>query len=503
MNCDILGASETVGGAAIVYSGVHKYSTVADCSQINGTWTFNSSVYGMLSGVFVSDTVCAPPINDLYEDALPLTCGTSVAVNMATSTNSGNPTTSCITQPGTNSGVWYTYTDSGSPERIRIDTNGSNFDTKLNVYTGSCDALTCVTGDDDGGDTNRSLVTFDTTGDGSSVYTVLATRFSSGVGGKLLLNITCGDVPPPALGDVFEEAIPFTPSESGVGCSTDTFTVDLSGAGETDSYSDSGLNPSCTSTVGQDIFYTWTATETSLIWNTGANSPGIAIYSADGTTQYGCNSTFSSSAILEGWSMNEDLVIQIFDGSSADAIIGFCLEVNPPLILTCGDQLIDDGGASGNYPSSASTSYLIDAGSGQFATVSFSQFELEQSYDYMRIYDGNDANTAPEITTSVGGATTTSANGNSGFTGTSLEGDSVVSSGQFLTVVFESDSSVTEAGYVAAITCESGRPLMVGAQKARMSHERTTIIGKTRDQIHAERLEKEAVRAAESQRKKE
>lgn len=44
---------------------------------------------------------------------------------------------------------------------------------------------------------------------------------------------------------------------------------------------------------------------------------------------------------------------------------------------------------------------------------------------------------------------------------------------------------------------------MVGAQKARMSHERTTIIGKTRDQIHTERLEKEAVRAAESQRKKE
>jgi hypothetical protein len=71
----------------------------------------------------------------------------------------------CLTTVGTGGQQWYTFTPSGDAT-VTITTDGAatDFDSKLHVYEGTCGALTCVTGDDDGGTGATSLVTFDAIG---------------------------------------------------------------------------------------------------------------------------------------------------------------------------------------------------------------------------------------------------------------------------------------------------------------------------------------------------
>lgn len=72
--------------------------------------------------------------------------------------------------------------------------------------------------------------------------------------------------------------------------------------------------------------------------------------------------------------------------------------------------------------------------------MQFTQFDLEQDYDYLYIYDGPNTG-ANELT---GGLTGNFSPGT--FTSTSPDGS--------MTIVFTSDQAVTEEGYVALISCE-------------------------------------------------
>ncbi|WP_411768859.1 T9SS type A sorting domain-containing protein [Winogradskyella sp. A3E31] len=127
---------------------------------------------------------------------------------------------------------------------------------------------------------------------------------------------------PPAANDEPGGAIPITPSASGTGCASFTFSYTASGT------SDSGNDNSCLGTdVGLDRFYTWTSTTDALIWNDGSGDPGITIWDSTGTTEIDCSGTFASAdTVLSGWTIGQDLLIQIydFDGSTSD--ISFCLE---------------------------------------------------------------------------------------------------------------------------------------------------------------------------------
>ncbi|MBK7947006.1 MAG: hypothetical protein IPJ85_17610 [Flavobacteriales bacterium] len=63
------------------------------------------------------------------------------------------------------------------------------FDTKLNVYAGPCDALTCIAGNDDAnGDVLCSTVTFNSTA-GQAYYVLL--QGYNGQTGAFTLSLTC------------------------------------------------------------------------------------------------------------------------------------------------------------------------------------------------------------------------------------------------------------------------------------------------------------------------
>jgi len=128
------GGSTTVGG---LFAG-----DVANI-QLVGADDPNCSVEGSI------ETELCPPANDLCADAIPVVCGETIAGTNLAATNNGAPTESCGTIPGS-SGVWYSWTGDGSIVTATTCNEGTNFDTKLNVYSGSCEELVCVAGDDDG-----------------------------------------------------------------------------------------------------------------------------------------------------------------------------------------------------------------------------------------------------------------------------------------------------------------------------------------------------------------
>ena len=131
----------------------------------------------------------APVENDLCPGAIPIACGQTISGNTTLATIDDVP--ACNTTLNTAPGVWYTFTGDGLVNTL--STCGFvGYDTKLGVFTGSCGALTCVTGIDDFCGL-QSQVTFPTTV--GTTYFVLVTGFST-ASGPFTLSRTCA--PPPA-----------------------------------------------------------------------------------------------------------------------------------------------------------------------------------------------------------------------------------------------------------------------------------------------------------------
>jgi len=91
-----------------------------------------------------------PPVNDTCDARIGLTCsqGTEAGTNIDAT---GTAAPFCGTTPGERV-VWYSIMGNG--DQITVDTCSplTFFDTRLNVYRGSCDnepGMTCVVGNDD------------------------------------------------------------------------------------------------------------------------------------------------------------------------------------------------------------------------------------------------------------------------------------------------------------------------------------------------------------------
>ncbi len=88
---------------------------------------------------------------DLCINALDIACGDLMSGDTNDNTGDDLPA-NCggVNNPG--AGAWYTFTGTGENVVLSTDHAGTDgFDTNLQVYEGSCDALTCVDGDEDGG----------------------------------------------------------------------------------------------------------------------------------------------------------------------------------------------------------------------------------------------------------------------------------------------------------------------------------------------------------------
>ena len=159
--------------------------------SIGTTYFVRVNSYGS-SAVTSTFNVCIgtpppPPANDLCANAIAVGCNTITNGTTVASTTTGAPATCNSVGLNTAGGIWYTLAGFDGP--MTIDLSGSNFDTKMGVFTGTCGALVCVTGDDDGGTGTTSLVTF--AGSSAQTYYIYVTGYLTNTG-TVVMKTICG-----------------------------------------------------------------------------------------------------------------------------------------------------------------------------------------------------------------------------------------------------------------------------------------------------------------------
>jgi len=120
----------------------------------------------------------------------------------------------------------------------------------------------------------------------------------------------------------------------------------------------------------------------------------------------------------------------------------------PPSLICLDDTLraisgtISDNSGSNDYLNHADCQKLIQPEGADFVSLSFTEFNIENNYDHVRIYDGSDIS-APLL---------------GSYTGSSLP-DVLTSSGGSMLVHFTSDYSVTSSGWSADYTSGEMEPV--------------------------------------------
>ncbi|MCF8459530.1 MAG: PKD domain-containing protein [Flavobacteriales bacterium] len=196
-----LAVSTSCGGACVAenddidFEGGNWASEIPNFPTVNGQtyYIYLTSVWGG-SGTYLlelTSSACTPPSNDLCANAEVIECGDVVSGNTAlAAAESGLGT--CGTSLTTAPGVWYTYVGTGEDVTVSTCSANTTFDTKLGVFSGDCNALACVGGnDDDSGCTSSGTrSTYSFYGQAGVAYYIYVTGYLTNTG-DFDLSITC------------------------------------------------------------------------------------------------------------------------------------------------------------------------------------------------------------------------------------------------------------------------------------------------------------------------
>lgn len=193
--------------------------------------------------------------------------------------------------------------------------------------------------------------------------------------------------------------------------------------------------------------------------NTTSNGSAYTWDFGDGATSTAANPSHTYT------SFGNYTVKLVADGGACgvDSVIGSPISVNaanPCVVLlpqtgtyqtqtACSGTLLDNGGASANYSDNSNSVVTISPAGAAKVTVSFTQFGMESSYDYLYIYDG--PNTSSPLLAS--------------YTGTNLPA-SVTSTGPSITVKQYSDQAVNDVGFTMQWNCVNPTTSPTAAFKA-------------------------------------
>jgi PKD repeat protein len=139
---------------------------------------------------------CATPPNDFCGSAEPIACGDILTGSTASATADAGITGDCDSPAGsTGNGVWYVFQGNGQDVTFSTCSAATTFDTELNVYSGTCGALTCLAfNDDDNGCSFsglRSTVSFFATAGVTYYVRVSYWDSSNSASGSFELSATC------------------------------------------------------------------------------------------------------------------------------------------------------------------------------------------------------------------------------------------------------------------------------------------------------------------------
>ena len=211
-------------------------------SQITWVAGYSGVLRVLVDAYFCADNATCTPVtvtqntgaaSSPCSNARPLVCGTTIQGSTI-----GDPVPTfgtCGTTVGTGGADWYTIVGDGNIWTAETVT-GTNYDTKIWVFTGNCSNLTCVDGDDDGGAGTLSLISFQTAPNRD--YYIIVGGFGASEGDyTMTLNndVNCassnGCTPPPA---------PSVTNDSLCGAGTASLTATPSSGGTIQWYNGTG-----------------------------------------------------------------------------------------------------------------------------------------------------------------------------------------------------------------------------------------------------------------------
>jgi hypothetical protein len=159
-------------------------STVGILSEIGTTYYVLVQGYDGEVGLFDLSVACVDPTYDYCSEAIPITCGEELQGSTLEATEDDVPDCGTGVQAP---GVWYTFT--GISDEVIVSTcYDFDYDTRLNIYEGTCDGLVCVGGNDDVAGSTCSAVNF--VPDAGSTYYVLVQGYQ-GATGTFTIGVAC------------------------------------------------------------------------------------------------------------------------------------------------------------------------------------------------------------------------------------------------------------------------------------------------------------------------
>lgn len=282
----------------------------------------------------------APP-NDACSGAIPIACGGSVPGSTATATPDANAI-DCGTSIQA-AGVWYRIV--GSDQSITLSTcSDFSYDTRLNVYRGSCSGLQCVAGNDDGGGCDvGSTLSF--AGDQGVTYYILVQGYE-GATGDFELTAACGAI-----------TSDFCQGGQAIACNQSLSGSTTEASGDAVPFCETGVQAA-------GVWYTFTGVEGQVQLSTcesvsydsrlnvfsGSCSNLICVTGNDDTENVGTCSTVN---FIAEAGQTYHILVQGYDGETGD----FLLEMACP---TCGTPTAVN--ASANHTSAFVDWYSLNPG---------------------------------------------------------------------------------------------------------------------------------------------
>jgi alpha-tubulin suppressor-like RCC1 family protein len=155
-------------------------------AQLSATGSFFSCLVTNAAGSASSSNMYLKVIevvaNGLCSGAIVITTASYTNLQSTLQADApGNPAPDCVS--GFGHGVWYEFT-APVAGLLSVDTFGSDFDTGLGLYTGSCDSLTQVACNDDADGQPTSQIMFPTAA--GTTYYILAGGYASDAGNLVL-----------------------------------------------------------------------------------------------------------------------------------------------------------------------------------------------------------------------------------------------------------------------------------------------------------------------------
>jgi hypothetical protein len=267
-----------------------------------------------LSAFTAFGTLLQPPaVNALCTDALPIACGDAVNGSTVNGIVASGPT--CAGADITARGVWYTLTGTG--DAITLSTcNQASFDSKISVYSGTCNALLCQGGNDDGaGCGTTSTITFPS--QSGLEYLVLVHGYQSGTG-TFTLTMTCAPpCTPVAANDECASAETIAPQAIGNCVATD--------GDNSCAYGSAQANPPCDPFANiQDVWYQFNTgpdEDHTLTFTLGtATSISAALYTLCGSLVYvECFTGIAAPIQLPGLALNTTYYLRVWNAGGPEA----------------------------------------------------------------------------------------------------------------------------------------------------------------------------------------